>query len=471
MAELAGRIIGAAAVTLASGFFSGLTLGLMSLERLELELLVTAGTPVQAKRAAKILPIRANGNYLLCTLILTNVVLYTALPLIISDLASGAVALVVSTALSVVFGEILPQSICSKYGLAIGAAASPLVRLLMVLWFPVAMPMSKALDWLVGEEVAHRYSRDQLQALVAHHTEGEGDGGGELKADESTIVQRALVFSRVTVEQVLTPIDKVFAVRDDTVLDGPMIRKLGAAGHSRVPAYSGPSLAEGKCVGVVLLKSLLLISPEAKMTVRALLQVTKRQLPTFKSSLVLTEALNEFQRGSSHMALVKNDLGNIVGLVTLEGVLEHLIGEPIADEYDFDEIEGGADARRRLEELSLMAYGATKWKALLHKESARSGGSPGTPNRGQPGGPTADLRMSLDIRRSGSAVTTTGTGPNRRNPAIRRVASTSTLRVEPGGSHSRRRGGRSTASGKPISSRSPSKRPGEGRKQSKRPAS
>jgi hypothetical protein len=100
----------------------------MSLDPLELELLIKSGTPKQAARAKRIAPIRARGNQLLCTLVLTNTAIYSLLPIVISDLTDGLTGFLVSTVLSVLFGEIIPQSICARHGLAIGANTVWLVQ-------------------------------------------------------------------------------------------------------------------------------------------------------------------------------------------------------------------------------------------------------------------------------------------------------------------------------------------------------
>merc|ERR1719197_2335715 len=104
-----------------SGLFSGLTLGLLSLDKVGLQIVIKGGEPDESKYAAQILPIRRKGNLLLCTLLLGNVAVNSALSILTANIASGTVGFLVSTGLIVIFGEILPQSACSKYALHVGA--------------------------------------------------------------------------------------------------------------------------------------------------------------------------------------------------------------------------------------------------------------------------------------------------------------------------------------------------------------
>lgn len=94
-----------------SALFSGLTLGLMSLDKTGLEIVMSGDDPVQAEYARKIYPIRKDGNLLLCTLLLGNVAVNALLSILLSEYAGGLVGLISSTMLIVIFGEIVPQAL------------------------------------------------------------------------------------------------------------------------------------------------------------------------------------------------------------------------------------------------------------------------------------------------------------------------------------------------------------------------
>jgi hypothetical protein len=97
-----------------SALFSGLTLGLMSLDKTGLEIVMAGDDPVDAEYAKRIYPVREKGKLLLCTLLLGNVAVNALLSIILADFAGGTVGFVTSTFLIVIFGEILPQAFVSS---------------------------------------------------------------------------------------------------------------------------------------------------------------------------------------------------------------------------------------------------------------------------------------------------------------------------------------------------------------------
>lgn len=149
-----------------SGLFSGLNLGLMSLDLDELELLKKIGTVAEQIYATKIFPLRKRGNFLLCSILLGNVLVNTVSTLILGDMVSGLYAALGSTMLIVIFGEIIPQAICSRHGLAIGATTSPLMYFFMALTSPLSFPISKFLDFILGGEISDVYGRDKIKELL-----------------------------------------------------------------------------------------------------------------------------------------------------------------------------------------------------------------------------------------------------------------------------------------------------------------
>lgn len=135
-----------------SGLFSGLNLGLMSLTPHDLVVIQEAGTENDRKYAKKIYPVRKYGNFLLCTILLGNVLVNSTTTILLDTLISGGFAVAGATLAIVIFGEIIPQAICSRHGLRVGARTILLTKLFMVLTFPVAFPLSKVLDIILGNE-------------------------------------------------------------------------------------------------------------------------------------------------------------------------------------------------------------------------------------------------------------------------------------------------------------------------------
>jgi metal transporter CNNM len=111
------------------------------------------------------LPVRRRGNYLLCTILLGNVTVNSALAIFMGDLTSGLQGLILSTAIITLFGEIVPQAVCSRYALIIGAKTIWIIYIFMIITFPISFPISAILDKVLGEEVGNILSKSQMKRM------------------------------------------------------------------------------------------------------------------------------------------------------------------------------------------------------------------------------------------------------------------------------------------------------------------
>ncbi|MQL82522.1 hypothetical protein Taro_014990 [Colocasia esculenta] len=219
-----------------AGLMSGLTLGLMSMSLVDLEVLAKSGTPTDRKHAAKILPVVKKQHLLLCTLLMCNAAAMEALPIFLDTLVTAWGAILISVTLILLFGEIIPQAVCSRYGLAIGAAVAPAVRVLVWICSPIAYPISKLLDFLLGHGHVALFRRAELKTLVTLHG-NEAGKGGELTHDETTIITGALELSEKKASDAMTPISETFAVDINAKLGRELMQIILDKGHSRVPVY------------------------------------------------------------------------------------------------------------------------------------------------------------------------------------------------------------------------------------------
>ena len=320
-----------------SALFSGLTLGLMSLDMTELELITESGSEEDRIYAAKIMPVREKGNLLLCTLLLGNTGVNAMLSILMADLTSGTMGFILSTATIVIFGEITPQALCSRYALRIGAATINIVRVLIVLLWILAYPISKVLDYVLGREIATIYNRGMLKGLLDLHAAHPETSG--VKTSDAKVLKGALDFSAKRVEQVMTPLEDVFMLEIDEKLDYDTLASVMQHGYSRVPVYEG---VLGNITDILLVKDLALLNPEEEIPIRAIIDVYGRDPMKVFSDWHLDEVLNRFKQGKSHLAVVHriDDSGPgdpvyiNVGIVTLEDLVEELIMDEIVDETD-----------------------------------------------------------------------------------------------------------------------------------------
>eukprot|EP01126_Amoeba_proteus_P039848 TRINITY_DN4220_c0_g2_i9.p1 TRINITY_DN4220_c0_g2~~TRINITY_DN4220_c0_g2_i9.p1 ORF type:complete len:378 (-),score=82.36 TRINITY_DN4220_c0_g2_i9:185-1318(-) len=335
---------------------SGMTLGFMSLDITNLEILSKSGTLTQQVQSRRVIPLLKKHHLLLVTLLLMNAGANEALPIFLERLVNPVMAVVLGVTLILLFGEIIPQSLCSRWGLAIGASLHWFMWGLMAICSPIAWPVSKLLDFLIGEhEEFKAFKRTELKELISLHgirnfidtkkKESKDENKHihveeALTVDEIKIIKGALDLRHKTVLDRITPLKRCFMLNLDDVLDQKLLQTIVDFGHSRIPVYS---VRRENIVGVILVKNLVGIERSTPPKVRSL---DLQPLPVVPCSLELYHVLNIFQTGKSHMALVVNDVesGDItpLGIITLEDIIEELIQTDIEDETDLR--KGGGDS-------------------------------------------------------------------------------------------------------------------------------
>lgn len=315
-----------AALVLSGGAFAGLTIALMGQDEVYLQVIQTSGEASEKKNAASVLNLLKRGkHWVLVTLLLSNVITNETLPIVLDrTLGGGWPAVLGSTALIVIFGEIVPQSICVRYGLPIGAWMAPCVLVLMYVMSPVAWPVAKLLDKLLGEDHGTIYKKAGLKTLVTLH-KTLGEAGEQLNSDEVTIISAVLDLKEKSVGTIMTPMEDVFTMSADTVLDERTMDLILSQGYSRIPIHAPDN--QMNFVGMLLVKMLITYDPEDCKRVREFALAT---LPETRPETSCLDIVNFFQEGKSHMVLVSEypseDRGAL-GVVTLEDVIEELIGE------------------------------------------------------------------------------------------------------------------------------------------------
>uniref|UniRef100_A0A3B5MIB7 Metal transporter n=1 Tax=Xiphophorus couchianus TaxID=32473 RepID=A0A3B5MIB7_9TELE len=318
-----------------SGMFSGLNLGLMALDPMELRIVQSCGTDKEKKYARKIEPIRSKGNYLLCSLLLGNVLVNTTLTILLDDLiGSGLGAVVASTIGIVIFGEIVPQALCSRHGLAVGANTIMVTKFFMLLTFPLSFPVSKLLDYLLGQEIGTVYNREKLVGMLKV-TEPYND----LDKEELNMIQGALELRTKTVEDVMTPLANCFMIQADAVLDFNTMSEIMESGYTRIPVYDEE---RSNIVDILYVKDLAFVDPDDCSNLKTITKFYNHPVHFVFHDTKLDAMLEEFKKGKSHLAIVQkvNNEGEgdpfyeVLGLVTLEDVIEEIIKSEILDESD-----------------------------------------------------------------------------------------------------------------------------------------
>lgn len=323
-----------------SGLFSGLTLGLMSLDRLNLQVSETSGEPNERKWAAAIRPLRDQGNILLCTLLLGNTLVNSGISILLDSISSGGIAVALATMIILIFGEILPQAVCFRFGLQVGAVFKPLVYFFMLLFYPLTWPISKVLDLILGRDIGLVYNKQELKQLITlHYEDPEANKECGLTYDDQKIIQGAFEYKDKLVRDVMTHTDKVFMLEISSRLSPSTMLQIYRMGFTRIPVYQ--EIRE-RIVGILYTKDLILIDPDDDVelsTIIAFRNATNDENGKYEAMQIseetqLDEVLKIFKSRCSHMLFATNEESNVTGLITLEDVLEEVLKDEIIDESD-----------------------------------------------------------------------------------------------------------------------------------------
>jgi CBS domain containing-hemolysin-like protein len=253
-----------------------------------------------------------------------------------------AISFTLITSLHIVMGELVPKSVALQRTESVALFVGPpllvfdrLFRPFIALLNGVGMRVVRLLGLQEAGEQASVHSVEELSMLVAQSREA-----GILDPAEESIVRHVFTFGDKTVEDAMTPRPEMVSLAVDASID-EAITVARTSGYSRLPVYEGTL---DQVVGALYVKDLLKIRDAARteasgeaadreeQSIRALL----RPATFVPERLALSELLDVFRRENTQLALAADEYGQTTGLITLEDVLEELVGE-IHDEYDTDE--------------------------------------------------------------------------------------------------------------------------------------
>ncbi|HEU0027429.1 MAG TPA: hemolysin family protein [Ktedonobacterales bacterium] len=263
-----------------------------------------------------------------------------------------AVVVVLITYFTLVLGELIPKRIALNHADGVAARVAPAMNALARAARPVVALLTGSVNIglrLLGQAGARAEPITEEDIVYMIH---EGAVGGVVEEQEERLIRRVFRFTDRRVEQVMTPRADIAAVEIGEPLSVVRERFL-STGHSRLPVYEG---ALDEVRGVLFARDLLREQeagkpPDIRALLRPPLFVTERQH--------IDDLLATFQREGAQLAFAVDEYGQISGLVTLQDVLEELVGE-IKSEYGTEE-EG---AIRRLDDGSWMVDGGTDWETV-----------------------------------------------------------------------------------------------------------
>ncbi|KAJ7778910.1 hypothetical protein B0H16DRAFT_800065, partial [Mycena metata] len=207
-------------------------------------------------------------------------------------------------------------------------ACAPFVLLLMYLFAPIAYPIAKLLDYVLGANEAHTYKKAELKSFLQFHRTGEEP----LRDDEISILNGVLELNTKSVEGIMTPMKDVVTLAADAIMDDKLVEKILLSGYSRFPVHEPGN--PDSFIGLLLIKKLLKYDPSSALPVSSFpLSI----IPEAQPSINCFQALDYFQTGRAHLLLISRTpgkAGGAIGVITLEDIIEEILSEEIVDETD-----------------------------------------------------------------------------------------------------------------------------------------
>ena len=310
-----------------SAFFSASETAFSSLNQIRLKSRADDGD----RTAARVLAMAEKYDKLLSTILVGNNIVNIAaasIGTIIFTQMLGAergatVSTIVLTIVVLIFGEVSPKSLAKEMPETVATAVAPALSLLMVVFTPLTWLFSqwkRLLNHFVHSSESDTITEGELMTMVS-----EAENDGELTDRESELIRSAIEFDDVEVEEILTPRVDVVAVADDIPLE-ELAQTFAESGYSRLPVYHGTI---DNIIGVVHEKDFYIARLKKETKIDDLVAPT---LYTTGSTQI-SQLLRTLREQHHHMAVVVDEYGGTEGIITLEDILEELVGE-IWDEHD-----------------------------------------------------------------------------------------------------------------------------------------
>ena len=312
-----------------SAFFSASETAFSSVNRIRLKSMADNGS----HGAARALRILNKYDKALTTILIGNNIVNIATSSIATILAialvgetyGSLVSTIVVTVVVLIFGEVLPKSIAKDYAENFSIFFSGIISFLMAIFTPFSalfILLKKGVSRLFRKESSVSVTEEELMAII-----DEIEDEGVLEQQESNLVRSALEFDEITVDEIITPRVAITAVEVNTDAETVRARFLSEQ-YSRMPVYEKTL---DNIIGVITEKDFFREYEKrgADIRVRELMQETI-YLPQM---IKLSEVLRMMQKQKCHMSVVLDQHGGTLGIVTMEDILEELVGE-IWDESD-----------------------------------------------------------------------------------------------------------------------------------------
>ena len=316
-----------------SGFFSGAEVALVSLPKAKVKKMVKD----RRKGCSYVMRLKEDTNRMLSTILIGNNLVNVAASAFMTSIVltmfgnSGpafalGIATGVMTFLILVFGEIVPKSIASENNTSISLMVAPVIWYMSIVLAPIITILDAFLNHLIKftgiKSKEKSITEEEIRSIV---TDAEKEGS--IKAIEKNLIQNVFEFDEMRVSEIITPRNDIQMVRSDCSASDALKRMIKTT-FSRLPVYKD---SKENITGVLLIKDVVKEIQRKKGNL-SVAKISKKPFFVPETKKV-SSLLRSFQGRNEQMALVVDEHGTVTGLVTLEDVLEEIVGE-IMDESD-----------------------------------------------------------------------------------------------------------------------------------------
>lgn len=310
-----------------SALFSSAETAFTHIDLLKIKHLVSSGN----KRAKTLEKLKDNSEKTLTTILIGNNLVNISASSIATSLAIDffgnkgvGIAVGVMTFLILVFGEITPKSYAIRKAESLALFVAPLFDFLSKIFYPISLAFTGISNLFLGKSVKNTpmFTEDEIKTLI--DVSGEE---GTIEEDEKEMITSIFEFGDTRVKEIMIPrVDMVCVEAEENIKE--VLAKAIKGGYSRFPVYKDEI---DNIVGILYIKDLLKYLKDGNFNICA--DKIKREAYFIPETKRADDLLREMQKKRVHMAIVIGEYGAVIGLVTLEDLIEEIVGE-IFDEYD-----------------------------------------------------------------------------------------------------------------------------------------
>jgi putative hemolysin len=316
-----------------SAFFSGSETALVSVNKIRIRHLADTGD----KKASKLIKLLENPEQFLTAILIGNNIVNISASVLAADAAlttfgdSGiAIATALMTLFILVFGEVFPKTLASRHSESISLYVAGPIRIVIYILNPLVWVLTEVINFMIvllggKERVKHPFVTEEKIKMMLRVGEKEGT----IEKHEREIIHNVFELSDTKASEVMTPLENLVCIEESKTIDNAL-SLINESGHTRIPVYKQTF---DNIVGMIYAKDFLKFK-DHELSMTQIHQVL-RPILIVKAGRKIYPILKELQQKKMNISVVIDDNKKVIGLVSIEDILEELVGE-IFDEYDVE---------------------------------------------------------------------------------------------------------------------------------------